>query len=101
MLKQLDHEKQEGISIVLASVDGEVEITHVTDASYDIQLAWSLSHSGFVLDALNQPASLTMLCNGNDTLIHIDDSVIILYILDVVSSCILPLKKRIKIVIQL
>jgi hypothetical protein len=39
MLKQLDHEKQEGISIVLASVDGEVEITHVTDASYDIQLA--------------------------------------------------------------
>jgi hypothetical protein len=101
MLNQLDHEEQEGVRIVLASIDCEVEITHIADTSYDIKLAWSLSHCGFVLDALNQPASLTMLCNGDDTLIHIYDSVIVLNILDVVSSCILPLQKRVKIVIQL
>ena len=98
--EQLSHKQEEGISIVLASIDSKVEITPVANGSYDIELAWPLSQSGFVLHTFDQPTSLTMLSDSDDALIDIDDPSIVLNILDVVRCSILPLHLRVAVIVK-
>lgn len=98
--EQLSDKKEEGVSIVLASIDREEKFTPVANGSYDIELAWPLCHCSFVLHTFDQPTSLTMFSDSNDALIDIDDSSIVLNILDVVRCSILPLQLRVEIVVE-
>lgn len=53
MFNKLDDEEHKGVCVVLSSIDSEEEFTNTADASDNIELTWTLSHSGFVLHACN------------------------------------------------
>lgn len=99
VLAQLDHEQEEGIAGGEAFVHSVEEVAQVADGSYQVEALWLAGQGGDVLHTSDQPPSLAMLVQGEDTLIHVDDSPPLIQELDVASSSILPLEEGIEVVI--
>jgi hypothetical protein len=80
MLNHLHNEQQEGITVILTFIDRIEHIALIAYPSNDTKLTRSPWQSCLVLDAFSKPTSLSVLSQGNNAFINVDDLLLALHV---------------------
>ena len=77
VLYKFDQEEQKGLTVILTFVDGEEQITKITDTSYDTDLGEPLICDVQGLLTISRPSHPTTVSPTYQTFIYVNDSLAI------------------------